>query len=401
MNFFIAAALLLSSPFAALAQTGSSDAEDLRERLKALEGRLQKLESAPVHGGISPSALNPSIGMSLDSVLRVNDYSKSGFFFRSAELHVGAAVDPHLKAWAIINGNSAAVEVEEAAVKTTALPHALTLTAGRLFASFGRLPHFHDHELPTVDRPQSIDVYVGGESKADGVEASWLFPTPFFLTGVLGVYNKLGADNTRTTDAALRPLDELTYLGRVATSADLGADHSVEVGLSSAWTPKRTVQEDTTFTASPARAVVTRKNTWRTLHGVDLTVRWQPTSGGVYRGAAWGTEVLQHNERRFAPLSRLPVDRVRGWAGYSFIEVKAGRRWRPGFLVDLTQDLDDAKILNRTFASYLTFDISGHNRLRLQYSRMTNNDPRRQGNNLLSLQWSTIIGHHAHGFRDR
>ena len=64
------------------------------------------------------------------------------------------------------------VEVEEAAIVTTSLPYNLTVKGGRFFADFGRLSKFHDHDLPFVNRPQVLDKFVGGESQADGVEAS-------------------------------------------------------------------------------------------------------------------------------------------------------------------------------------------------------------------------------------
>ena len=48
-----------------------------------------------------------------------------------------------------------------------------------------------------VNTPLSLERIVGGESQADGVELSYLFPTPFFLRGTIGGYNKIGADNER------------------------------------------------------------------------------------------------------------------------------------------------------------------------------------------------------------
>ena len=269
-----------------------------------------------------------------------------------------------------------------------------------------------DLELPVIDRPRSLDTYIGGETQADGLEISYLFPTPFYLTATGGVYNKLGAGNTRADNAVTRPMDNFTYLGRLAAYTDLGDDHSLELGVSEAWTPKRFVMDTsvagtdfngdgTPDTPNTSAGIQTRKNTWRTLSGLDFTYRWQPASGGLYKGLIWGTEVMQNNERRFDPTTNLPRDRVRSYAGFSYLEFKVGRRWRPGVMVDLTEDLDTARKLTRTFTGFITYDVTEFQRLRVALSRTTDNRPTGLGSNTVALQWSAVLGHHVHGFRDR
>lgn len=371
-------------------------ASSAEERIKTLESRLDKLEHAPASASLS--SFNPALGMALDFTYSHAD-DKAGFNFRAAELNLEAPIDPFLKGWAIITGAQGGVDVEEAAVQTTALPGNLTVTGGRLFASFGRLAHFHDHELPVIDRPRSLDTFIGGETQADGLEVAYLFPTPFYLNAVAGAYNKLGAENTRADNAVARPLDNFTYLGRLTTYADLGDDHSLELGVSAAWTPKRFVVD--TSLAGASAGIETRLNTWRTLGGADLTYRYQPLQGGLYKGAVWGAEIMQNNERRFDPATNLPTDRVRAYAGFSCVQLKLGRHWRPGVMVDLTEDLDQARTLTKTFTGFLTYNVTELQRLRLAYARATNNVPGRLGNNTIGLQWAAVLGHHVHGFRDR
>ena len=381
------ALLLLSAAAGAEEPAPSAEA-----RIKSLEDRLGKLESAPAKTSLS--AFNPAIGVALDAgYSHVN--GRSNFNLRAAELNLSAPVDPFLKAWAIIVGSRGGVTLEEAAMQTTALPHNLTVTGGRLFASFGRLAHFHNHELPVIDRPRSLDTYIGGETQADGVEAAYLFPTPFYLTATGGVYNKIGGENARVANADARTMDNFTYLGRLAAYTDLGDDHSVELGLSEAWTPKRFVTE----TAAPN--VQTRKNTWRSLAGADLVYRWQPSASGRVKSVVWGTEVMQNNERRFDTATNLPTDRVRSYAGFSYIQVKIGTHWRPGVMFDLTEDLDTAKTLTRTYTGFLTYDVTEFQRLRLTYPHPSDNRPTGLGSNTVGLQWTGVLGKHAHGFRDR
>jgi hypothetical protein len=378
------AAVLLSLPLTLQAQTSE-------DRIKALEERLNKLEGAPAK--TSQSAFNPSMGASVDFAASHTN-GKANVNVRAAEISIEAPIDPFVKGWTVLTGAPGGVEVEEAALQTMVLPYSLTITGGRLFASFGRLGHFHDHELPVIDRPRSLDTFIGGETQADGLEVSYLFPTPFYLNATGGVYNKLGGDNARADNAVERPLDNFTYLGRLSTYADLGDDHNLELGLSESWTPKR-------FVADTAATLTTRKNTWRSLAGVDLTYRYQPSSGGLYKGAVWGTEVMQNNERRFDSATNLPTDRVRAYAGYSYIQLRLGRRLRPGLMVDLTEDLDTAKTLTRTYTAFLTCDVTEFQRLRLTFARVTDNLPTGLGRNTVGVQWTGVLGHHVHGFRDR
>lgn len=391
--------LLLALLLAPLARGEEAPAPGAEARLRSLEDRLSKLEGAPAK--TSQSAFNPAMGAAVDLAYSHRN-GASNFAFRAAELSIESPIDPFLKGWIVLTGSPTGVEAEEAALQTTSLPWNLTVTGGRLFASFGRLAHFHDHELPVIDRPRSLDAFIGGETQADGLEVSYLFPTPFYLTAVAGAYNKLGAENSRADNAVARPMDNFTYLGRLAAYADLGDDHSVELGLSEAWTPKRFVM-DTSIPGAPntSAGIQTRKNTWRSLAGLDFTYRYAPASGGLYSGLVWGTEVMQNNERRFDAATNLPSDRVRSYAGFSYFQLKMGRHWRPGIMIDLTEDLDAARRLTRTYTAFLSYDATEFQRLRVAFSRTADNRPTGLGSSAVGLQWTGVFGHHVHGFRDR
>ena len=406
--------VLLALPVAAMAQgpaateapSGVPNAED---RIKSLEDRIEKLESAPAKASIS--SFNPAMGMALDTVFR-NTSDKATFDFRAAELNLEAAADPFVKVFAIITGSPGGVEVEEAAAQTTALPYNLTARAGRVFAPFGRFSAWHDHELPMVYRPNSLATYVGNESHADGLDVNYLFPTPFYLEGYVGAYNKLGANNNRADFGVGRPLDQFTYLGRLHGYTDLGNSWGADLGTSLAWTPKRQVVSTVDGSGLPLN------RSFRTLAGVDLTLRYQPSVGGLYHGIMWTTEVLQNNEQAYASDLSAPVGRAHSYAGYSNIETKLGRVTRVGGFVDLTELPGDRAKVSKTFAGYLTFEITEFNRLRLEYSRTVNNFRDAvtgiagtdfgsgdlyalRAGHMIALQWSCVIGYHVHGFRGR
>ncbi len=395
--YFLAAAFLWVGMLTTPAGAQEAPVADVRGQLKDLQQRILKLEGVPAKASLS--SFNPAMGLALDGAF-VDANDKASFQFRAAEIGIEAPIDPYLKGWAVVTGNNGGVDVEEAAMETTSLPYSLTARGGRLFASFGRMAHFHDHELPVVERPLSLDSYVGGETRADGLEVSWLVPSGFYLNATFGAYNKLGAANARQDDLGARALDEFTYLGRLNTSVDLTDSQTVDLGVDSAWTPKRTVTEDIAVTGS-GDALTSRRNTWRTLNGVDMTYRYQPPAGGLYKGVVWGTEVMQNNERRFNAATLLPTDRVRAYSGYSYVEVKSGRRLRGGVMVDLTEDQDDPHRLTKTLTGFLSCDVTEFQRLRAAYSEAVVNVPGVPKNHTFALQWTGVIGHHVHGFRDR
>src|SRR5581483_6410131 len=118
------------------------------------------------------------------------------------------------------------------------------------------------------------------------------------------------------------------------------------------------------------------------------------------------------------PFTSAPLGRVRSYSGYSNIETKLGRIVRLGGYVDLTELPTSNRYNSKTFAGYVTFEITEFNRLRLQYSRIENSFPGTltmipgtdfaendlvglHRGNLVMLQWTTVLGNHVHGFRGR
>ncbi len=356
------------------------------------------------------SAFNPALGLVLDTAFQSTRNERSDFRFRSAELNMTAAVDPFANLYAIINGTPDEIEVEEAAFVTTSLPWNLTVRGGRFFVNFGRLPHWHDHELPFVNRTASLENFVGGEGQAEGAEVIHLFKTPFFLQGTLGAYKKIGAENTRLKQTVPseadghskgRGAEAMTYLQRLFTYIPLGDISGVDVGISNALTPRQ-------FYIGGVRNDALATPRW--LNAFDLTFRYEPTGAHQVGKFLWGTEVFRNDERRRQE-SALDTDgdgagdtdtfeRKQALGGYSYVDWRFAPRWSTGGFVDIANDLNNRRQTTHTYGITLNFLPSEFQRIRLQVSKVKINDGTKADHQVF-LQWFGSIGTHVHLFKDR
>jgi hypothetical protein len=421
--------------------TGQPQAAD-----PALQKKIQEVESkadAALAGTkkIFASQFNPAISLGIDTIgsyksnaqgfnagdgpqagARINNSRPAGadFNLRSAELFISADVDPFTRAYATINASAdaanndeAALTVEEAAIITSRLPYNLTVRGGRFFADFGVLPHRHDHDLPFVDRPPSIDAFISGEAQTNGVEVSWLAPTPFFLRASGTVGNKLGADfQDGVSNTNSRPIRGLTYMGRLQTYFDINDDNNVDLGASIAEAPNA---EDVAHSGRFERRLV----------GVDFKYRWYPLGYGVRQSLTVAGELL-HDVGDADPVNGGPRRDIFGnavrqgaWGGYVYAEYRLSKQWRPGFRFDYYQLQSEPLLVtnpftglpastvnatghrtdNRTWSPYVTWFPSEFQRLRLQYNRSDRGNA--QDANEFFLQWTVFLGSHAHGFSER
>jgi hypothetical protein len=361
--------------------------DQLEKEKAASSAKINQVEKSVQASRSAPSALNPAIGMAIDATAEHRAKAGGTFNFRSAEIGIAASIDPYARGYAFFTGSGEGVEVEEAAMVTTSLPWNLQARAGRFFADFGRLAKFHPHEYAFVNTPLSLERIVGGESKADGVELSYLFPTPFFLRGTIGGVNKLGAENERLDDAKSRAWSRFTYLARLQTYFDVSDNHSIELGSSLAFTPSIRIPSDP-------------QGGNRTLTGVDVTYRYQPLGSTLYQGFTLGAEFFGNSER---------VERSSGFrrmfapGGYVYGEAKLTREWAAGFLYDNAPSLASPGKKTIGYSPFVTWNLSEFNRLRLQYSYLDDKvrEEKAERGHQFFLQWTTVLGSHTHGFRTR
>ena len=189
---------------------------DYSARVDALEARIQQLEAAPavaaadvpppapearMASGSNASAFNPAISLILggsytNTSRNPDDWSIAGFppsggevgpgersfNLGESELTFAASIDPYFSGQltAAITGENE-IEVEEAFVRTTALPDGFTGKVGRFFSGFGYLNDVHAHAWDFVDQPLVYQAMFGGQSRQNGVQVKWLAPTDLFV----------------------------------------------------------------------------------------------------------------------------------------------------------------------------------------------------------------------------
>lgn len=365
--------------------------EQLEKEKTATSSRVEQVEKSVKSSAGAVSALNPAIGVVIDTTAEHRSTVGGTFNFRAAELGLAASVDPYARGYAIITGSGEGVEVEEAAMVTTSLPWNLQARGGRFFADFGRLAKFHPHEYAFVNSPLSLERLVGGESKADGVELSYLFPTPFFLRATLGGYNKIGAENERLDDSKSRSWSRFTYLARLNTYADLTDSHNLELGTSMAYTPSVRLPDISGST--------------RNLVGLDLTYRYQPLGRTTDQSLTWGSELFVNSERRSKTYEDGTIvgRRQNAFGGYSYAEWKFNRNWATGFLFDYAPSLDSPGKKTKGYSPFITWSPSEFNRMRFQFTHLDDKvrEEKTERGNQVFLQWTTVLGSHTHGFRTR
>ena len=232
-------------------------------RVDSLEARIQQLETEsqaqvatteappPEARSVSSggaSAFNPAIslilGGSYTSTSRdPEDWNMAGFQpnggevgpgersfnLGESELTFSANIDPYFSGvlTAAITGEDE-IEVEEAFVRTSALPDGFTGKLGRFFSGFGYLNEVHAHAWDFVDQPLVYQALFGGQFQQNGVQVKWLAPTDLFIE--LGAETGNG-DGYPSTRRARNGLNGATLFAHVG--GDIGDYTSWRTGV--AW----------------------------------------------------------------------------------------------------------------------------------------------------------------------
>jgi hypothetical protein len=213
-----------------------------------------------------------------------------GFDLGESELTLAANVDPYFFAnltTAITGDNS--ISVEEAYVKTIALPSGLSLKAGRFFSGLGYVNEIHNHAWDFVDQPLVYQAMFGGQLAQDGAQLKWVAPTDLFVE--LGVESGNGRQfpRTRLQGNGLNGGALLAHVGD-----DIGDSTSWRAGLS--WLSARAEDRgfsDVTAGGAPIEDAFTGDSrTWV----VDGILKWSPHGNATVHSLKLQAEYLQRTE---------------------------------------------------------------------------------------------------------
>ncbi|HEY3357673.1 MAG TPA: hypothetical protein VGQ83_30755 [Polyangia bacterium] len=281
--------------------------------------------AAPATGARGFQSLNPDISVIADLAggwfqqlprgLSGDDPAGTGLHLQELELALSAIVDPYFRGDVYLTiANLRALEVEEAAVTTLALPGNLQLRAGMLRATIGRQNTQHLHVQDFARRPELNALLLGPDGfRAPGGELSLLLPVPFYAVLYAGAYSVpppegLAGVQPRPTFGGGAAAD-LTYLGTLKLFFPLTERTSLYAGG--------------TFVTgiAPSRAPPLEPEARSYLYGGDLYVRWQPpNSAETYLSLAWQTEYF----------ARTLAAHATDGALYSQLVLRVARRWLVG-----------------------------------------------------------------------
>jgi hypothetical protein len=375
------------------------------------------------------SLFNPEISAVIDII---GSYSASANNFnitpRDIELMIQANVDQLAHAYVVFNAESeldpwtktdpfgeVSLGVEEAAIETTALPYGLGVKAGLFFADFSRLGKVHSHELPFTDRPASLEGILGGETKARGVELSWVPPVGHYFRFTAGAVDNIGAETAATglfttlggdeenlfANSDHRSFSDLTYYGRAATIFELGGNTTLNVGLDYAYG---------------------REQGTRQLASADFKLTWLPDAASFNRLEIGGEVLRGKNSGAFGPDAIFAGSPTHGDStakgAYIYAQYRIGKNWEPGVRYDWfrpecwSQSDSDADGTadgmarstqsQNSLSAYLTYNLSEYNRLRFAVSHINGESGSFNGKDddwLGYLQWTAILGAHKHSFQ--
>ena len=387
------------------------------------------LASIPLGGGAQAKLLDLSIDLLMaagtstaqnDEIQKLqaggHDPHIRGFTIQNLELTATGAVDPYFTGevhlvYFIDRDGASQFELEEGFFTTTGLPLGLQVRGGQMFEQFGRINPQHPHSWNFVDQPVVLSRFMGEDGlRSQGVEVSWLAPTPWYLILLGGVYNATGGTEYSFVNVdeppfpgeiggqRTRSLKDMQYLGRIASNFDLGDTIASTVGGSWVHGPNSTGPSADT-------------DIW----GLDFYLRWKPleTDQGwpflqfqaewmgrqFERGSGFdGTTVFEHKT-------------YWDWGWYAQVVWGFTPHWTAGVRFDnahgqlSAEDPDDARHDPRyRVSAQVTFYPSEFSKIRLQYnydhaSHIDSAHDSQNDEHSIWLQFEFLLGKHgAHKF---
>ncbi len=147
-------------------------------------------------------SFNPQLSLVIDSGFTWTDFNANnyylpgfqrgneatilgaGFALNEAELNIQSTIDEYLYGNFSLAFHQHAehidYDLEEAYIRTLALPYDLTIQAGRFFSGIGYLNYHHRDQWDFADVPLVYRALFNNQYFDDGVQLTWSAPTPFY-----------------------------------------------------------------------------------------------------------------------------------------------------------------------------------------------------------------------------
>jgi hypothetical protein len=296
------------------------------------------------------------------------------FFPREVELSLFGQIDPYARGEVRLEAaeefedgvRELHVGLAEAHLTLLTVPGGFQPKLGRVRNRFGLLNERHREALPQVDQPNVLTRFLGEEGlNENGAEVTWIAPLPFYLQGLVGVFN---GDNEVAFGRGTLKQPLLT--GRVRTFLELGDVGALQVGGSAAagWA----AQEVSIADAVAGTTLDLVDNHRSILAGLDVKYTYTPEgwqhplltlAGEALMSRRRATVVGDPDGDGIESTERRTRNRF-GW--YAYAEVQPWKRWLGGVRYDNTQfPLDPGR--EWAVEPYLAFMPSEFLRFRLAY----------------------------------
>jgi hypothetical protein len=277
-----------------------------------------------------------------------------GFNIQEVELRLTSTVDPYTHADVILAfPDLESVEIEEAILTTRELPGGLGARLGKFYEEFGRHNRLHTHQFPFIDAPLPNALLLGDHGLNEvGAELAYLTPFSWYSEVIGAVFQ---GDNQLLVSG---DDEDFAYLLRCRNFWDLDQNTTLDLGVSG---------------VAGSREIETAY-----LGGLDLTLVWSPAVGLESRKLVWQSEWIGVSERNGVEHDHQggegleDGDRLKPWGAYSFLQLKASRRfWVQGRYDHLEPPRGvetEALRLSNRWSALVAFIPSEFSALRLQYN---------------------------------
>jgi len=400
----------------------NKDNEDLREAVKRLESRINKIESQK-KSNTSDSALDrwtkglekdqdgniykngnfrlmdsslnliTSVGASnkKGAALRSlqgggHDPKRRGFTLQQAELSFYAAVDPYFTGethftTTIDDEGETVFELEEAFLTTSSLPHGLEVEMGHFLTEFGRHNTQHAHSWLWMDQPIIHTRVFGSDGmRGLGARVGWNVPLSWQSEVHYSAQNAAGenmlsflANDEVYTDRALagrthtepptNGLKDFVHLIRWENGFDINSELSGQIGFSHLMGPNATGREGETQ-----------------ISGVDLVIKWMPEKNN--KGWPFVKFEAEYIDRQFGAdadtTNNLTAKTFGDRGGYAQIFYGFVKDWAVGVRYEKVEgdsrqsvggnEADIYRNQRERISPLVSWDISEFSKMRLQYN---------------------------------